>query len=91
MENDEKNGGGAAERLNSLVLLKLVHDHYEIHEQRILPHPDAPGHSHSVRGRWDRDGSVCEWCQIWDKVRECVKQNDPHHLEQNKGEPTDEN
>ena len=76
MNNDKtQNTGVATDRLDPLVLLKLVHDHFE-NEERILPHPDAPGHAHSVRGRWDRDGSVCEWCQIWEQVRECVKQND---------------
>jgi hypothetical protein len=56
------------------LLLKLVHDHFE--EERSLQHPDAPGHAHRVRGRWDKDGSVCEWCQTWDLVRECVKQSE---------------
>lgn len=60
--------------LDALVLLKLVHDHFE--EERSLQHPDAPGHAHNVRGRWDKDGSVCEWCQTWDLVRECVKQSE---------------
>lgn len=57
----------------ALVLLKLVHDHFE--EERSLKYPDAPGHAHNVRGRWDKDGSVCEWCQIWVRVCQCVKQN----------------
>ena len=59
--------------LDSLVLLKLVHDHFE--SQYARPHEDGPGHYHGFKGRWDKDGSVCEWCQIWDRVRECLKQN----------------
>ena len=56
-----------------LALLVAVHAHLEAEMMR--PHPDAPGHCHSVPGRWDADGSPCEWCTTWAKVRECVKQN----------------
>jgi hypothetical protein len=59
--------------LDPLVLLTAVHDHMEA--ARILPHPNAPGHSHNIPGRWDADGTPCEWCATWDRVRECVKQN----------------
>jgi len=54
-----------------LALLVAVHDHLEA--EMMQPHPDAPGHCHSVPGHWDADGSPCEWCTTWAKVRECVK------------------
>ncbi len=57
-----------------LVLLMAVHDYFEA-AMSGRPHPGAPGHSHDVAGRWDKDGSVCEWCAIWNRVRECIKQN----------------
>jgi hypothetical protein len=61
--------------LDPLVLLKAVHDYHEA--AMIGPHPDAPGHCHNVQGRWDADGSHCEWCATWNRVRECVKPNAP--------------
>jgi hypothetical protein len=53
------------------ALLIAVHDYHEA--AMIQPHPDAPGHGHMVAGRWDRDGSECEWCATWNKVREFVR------------------
>lgn len=31
--------------------------------------PDAPGHCHAVPGKWDKDGSHCDWCTTWADVR----------------------
>jgi len=59
--------------MDPIVLLVAVHNYLE--SEMYKPHPDAPGHCHDVRGRWDKDGSVCEWCALWDQVREFVKQN----------------
>jgi hypothetical protein len=59
--------------LDPLVLLTAVHAHMEA--AMIGHHPDAPGHSHNIPGRWDADGTPCEWCATWNRVRECVKQN----------------
>ncbi len=53
-----------------LTLLKKVYDHMEANMPR--PHPDAPGHSHDISGHWDKDGTVCEWCETWRLVRKCV-------------------
>ena len=66
-------GKGTLDPLDPLDLLKAVHDYLEA--AMIGPHPDAPGHCHHVHGRWDADGSHCEWCATWDRVRECVQQN----------------
>jgi hypothetical protein len=68
---------GGTKEPDALALLKAVHDHLEA--LMYHPHPDAPGHGHSVRGRWDRDGTPCEWCATWDRVRECVKANAEDH------------
>jgi len=63
--------------LDPLVLLIAVHDYMEA--AMIGPHPDAPGHSHNVPGKWDADGTTCEWCTTWNRVRKCVEQNDTAH------------
>jgi hypothetical protein len=34
---------------------------------------DGPGHCHEVAGRWDEDGSECEWCKTWAEIRYFVK------------------
>ena len=31
-------------------------------------HDQAPGHAHSIPGKWDHDGSECEWCATWSRV-----------------------
>jgi hypothetical protein len=33
---------------------------------------NAPGHAHSHKGRWDKDGSECEWCKAWFKFAAAV-------------------
>ncbi len=33
---------------------------------------DAPGHSHDVKGRWDKDGSECEWCKTWEESKQAL-------------------
>ena len=39
--------------------------------------PDAPGHRHDERGKWDFDGRPCEWCATWAAaeafLKECEK------------------
>lgn len=49
-------------------LLVAVRDHYAEHYKN-WDHPCAPGHMHNVVGRWDADGSLCEWCATWNKVK----------------------
>ena len=73
MKKTRKAAGKAS--LDPLVLLIAVHDYMEA--AMIGPHPDAPGHSHNVPGKWDKDGTPCEWCATWNAVRELVKQNVP--------------
>jgi hypothetical protein len=72
MKSKTRKAAGKAS-LDPLVLLVAVHDYMQA--AMIGPHPDAPGHSHNRPGRWDADGSPCEWCATWNAVRECVKQN----------------
>ena len=74
MKKTRKAAGNAS--LDPLGLLIAVHDYMEA--AMIRPHPDAPGHSHNVPGKWDKDGTPCEWCATWNAVRKCVKQNAPH-------------
>ena len=69
--------------LDPLVLLIAVHDYMEA--AMIGPHPDAPGHSHNVPGKWDKDGTPCEWCATWNRVRKCVKQNAPRQPQRDSG------
>ncbi len=52
-------------------LLKAVYDYLEA--EMVHQHPDAPGHSHRDPGRWDTDGSLCEWCATWSRVRERIQ------------------
>ena len=33
---------------------------------------NAPGHAHTVPGRWDRDGSPCAWCATWARAEALV-------------------
>ena len=72
MKSKTRKAAGKAS-LDPLVLLVAVYDYMQA--AMIGPHPDAPGHSHNVPGRWDADGAPCEWCATWNAVRECVKQN----------------
>lgn len=37
---------------------------------------DAPGHCHNIKGRWDKDGSECQWCKTWQEIRATVAAND---------------
>jgi hypothetical protein len=67
--------------IDPLVLLAAVHDHMEA--AMIGHHPDAPGHSHNIPGRWDSDGTPCEWCATWNRVRECVTKNLPTSVNAN--------
>ena len=73
-----------SDTLDPFVLLKAVHDYHEA--RRIGPHQDAPGHCHNVPGRWDKDGSPCDWCETWNRVRECVKQDIPLNVKGKEGE-----
>ena len=45
---------------------------YDEMEKKRCNHPDAPGHSHSVAGRWDYDGSVCLRCKAWDELKDFI-------------------
>jgi len=36
---------------------------------------DAPGHCHNIKGRWDKDGSECQWCKAWQEIRAAVAAN----------------
>ena len=53
----------------AFVLLEAVCKHFD---RSMTCGPDGPGHAHTAPGRWDADGSACEWCATWAKVRECV-------------------
>ncbi len=33
---------------------------------------EAPGHCHENKGRWDKDGSQCEWCADWNSAKKLV-------------------
>ena len=57
----------ASAQESAFELLKAVHDWHE--SGMVHPHPDGPGHSHSVKGIRDADGLPCQWCAIWEKVR----------------------
>ena len=54
-------------------LLCQVFDYME--SGMIQPHPDAPGHSHNIKGVWDADGRPCQWCATWEKVRKMCTEN----------------
>ena len=58
---------------SALELLCEVYDH--LTGQMMLPHPDAPGHSHNVKGVWDDTELPCAWCATWEKVRKMCTQN----------------
>ena len=48
---------------------------YDEMEDKRYNHPDAPGHSHSVAGRWDYGGSVCLRCKAWDELKDFIGVN----------------
>jgi hypothetical protein len=56
-------------KLDSIRLLSAVVDHYP---DKIK---DAPGHCHSVKGKWDDDGADCEWCATWQEIRKFLADN----------------
>ena len=74
-----------SENLDPMELLTAVHNYME--SGMIRPHPDAPGHSHGFPGHWDTDGSRCEWCATWNRVRECVQGRAGKPAAQGEGEP----
>lgn len=56
-------------------LLSIMRRLYESMEETRYPHPDAPGHSHIVPGRWDEDGSECERCKAWADLKAVLAVN----------------
>ena len=73
MKTETDKGNPAKSLVESDRLLREVYAHLE---EKRYAHPDAPGHSHFKRGRWDKDGSECAWCKVWDDVRAYVNATD---------------
>ena len=58
---------------SAMELLCQVYDYME--SGMVHPHPDAPGHSHNIKGVRDADGLPCAWCATWEKVRRLCTEN----------------
>ena len=58
---------------SAMELLCQVYDYME--SGMVQPHPDAPGHSHNIKGIRDADGLPCAWCATWEKVRRICTEN----------------
>ncbi|MCF6783370.1 hypothetical protein [Stutzerimonas stutzeri] len=55
------------EELRSLIVrfIRTINE-----SDRDLSRHGSPYHCHNVRGKWDRDGSHCVECDLWDQLRE---------------------
>lgn len=64
-----------AENQKLIDLLSAVHMHFS--GDNTSSKAPGPGHSHSVAGVWDENGMACEWCNVWKKVNEIVREKTP--------------
>ena len=62
--------------LSSSELLAAIVTHFDLLEWGGKCE-EGPGHSHDKPGHWDKDGSKCEWCDIWQQARKHVAANAP--------------
>ena len=58
---------------SAMELLCQVYNYME--SGMVQPHPDAPGHSHNIKGIRDADGLPCSWCATWENVRRLCTEN----------------
>ena len=71
LEFSAANIATSVDKAEAAELLAVVVAHFSESVQ------DAPGHVHTVKGRWDRDGSICYWCATWNRIREVVARMNP--------------
>lgn len=46
----------------------------EMQSSRLCPtEVDAPGHKHTVPGRWDDTGAECRRCTLWREIKEALQ------------------